>query len=91
MDLSPLGRSETGSEPLDLGNNFIYGTDAIAGVINIILKKDFEGVQFDARTEQFSREGGDNNKFSFTGGLNSDKGNLVFTIEHFKQNRPLGI
>ncbi|WP_372767010.1 TonB-dependent receptor domain-containing protein [Pseudoalteromonas sp.] len=73
-------------EILTDGASAIYGTDAIAGVINVILKKDFQGVQFDARTEQHDREGGDSNKFSFTGGLSSDKGNLVFTIEHFQQD-----
>lgn len=31
------------------GASSIYGSDAIAGVVNIILKKDFEGVQVDTR------------------------------------------
>ena len=74
-------------EILTDGASAIYGTDAIAGVINIILKKDFQGIRFDARTDKPSAEGGDSGNFSFTGGLSSDKGNLVFTFEHYDSQR----
>jgi iron complex outermembrane receptor protein len=74
-------------EILTDGASAIYGTDAIAGVINIILKKDFEGLRFDARTDKPSADGGDSGNFSFTGGLSSDKGSLVFTFEHYDSER----
>src|SRR5918999_435199 len=35
-------------EVLTGGASAVYGSDAIAGVVNFIMKKDFEGVQFDA-------------------------------------------
>ncbi|BAJ03795.1 TonB-dependent receptor [Shewanella violacea DSS12] len=74
-------------EILTDGASAIYGTDAIAGVINIILKKDFEGVEVKIRAEQPDADGGgDNHSASFTGGLSTDKGNLMFTIEHFKKS-----
>lgn len=73
-------------EILTDGASAIYGTDAIAGVINIILRKDFEGVQFTARGDRPSQDGGDSGNLSFTGGLTSDKGNLVFTFEHYEQD-----
>ncbi len=74
-------------EILSDGASAIYGTDAIAGVINIILKKDFEGVEVKLRAEEPQADGGgDNHSASFTGGLTSDKGNLMFTIEHFKKS-----
>lgn len=69
-------------EILTDGASAIYGTDAIAGVINIILKKDFEGVQVSARVDRPEAEGADATTASVTGGLSSDKGHLVFTIEH---------
>ncbi|WP_044734040.1 TonB-dependent receptor domain-containing protein [Shewanella algae] len=72
-------------EILTDGASAIYGTDAIAGVVNIILKKDFEGIQLDGRMDRPSNEGGDSSNLSFTGGLNSDKGHLVFTFEHYEQ------
>lgn len=31
------------------GASAVYGSDAVAGVVNFIMKKDFEGVQFDAQ------------------------------------------
>ncbi|MCK8047143.1 TonB-dependent receptor [Shewanella sp. 1CM18E] len=74
-------------EILTDGASAIYGTDAIAGVVNIILKKDFEGVQFDARLDRPEQAGGDSSNLSFTGGLNSDKGHLVFTVEHYEQQK----
>lgn len=73
-------------EILSDGASAIYGTDAIAGVINIILKKDFEGVEVKVRAEEPDAEGGGNNhSASFTGGLSSDMGSFVFTAEHFKK------
>ena len=32
------------------GASAVYGSDAVAGVVNFILKRDFEGVEFDAQT-----------------------------------------
>ncbi|RTR37793.1 TonB-dependent receptor [Shewanella canadensis] len=74
-------------EILTDGASAIYGTDAIAGVVNIILKKDFEGVQIDARMDRPTQEGGDSSNLSFTGGLDSDKGHLVFTFEHYESQK----
>ena len=36
-------------EVLTGGASAVYGSDAIAGVVNFIMKKDFEGVQIDAQ------------------------------------------
>jgi len=36
-------------EVLTGGASAVYGSDAIGGVVNFIMKKDFEGVQFDAQ------------------------------------------
>ncbi len=73
-------------EILTDGASAVYGTDAIAGVVNVILKKDFEGVEFSARMDSPSQDGGDSSSYSFTGGLDSDKGNLVFTFEHYEKD-----
>ncbi|AZQ11210.1 TonB-dependent receptor domain-containing protein [Shewanella khirikhana] len=71
-------------EILTDGASAIYGTDAIAGVVNIILKKDFEGIQLDGRMDRPEQDGGESSNLSFTGGLSSDKGHLVFTFEHYE-------
>ncbi|ODR86892.1 hypothetical protein ABT47_17180 [Shewanella xiamenensis] len=39
------------------GASAVYGSDAVAGVINIITKKEFDGLQLDYSTEQPSAEG----------------------------------
>ena len=38
------------------GASAVYGSDAIAGVVNFIMKKDFEGVQLDAQYGFFNHE-----------------------------------
>jgi iron complex outermembrane recepter protein len=41
------------------GASAAYGSDAIAGVINFIMKKDFQGVQFDAQYNEYLHDNDD--------------------------------
>ena len=41
-------------EVLTGGASVTYGSDAVAGVVNFLMKKDFEGVQFDYQLSQYS-------------------------------------
>src|SRR6187431_324505 len=43
-------------EILTGGASAVYGSDAIGGVVNFIMKKDFEGVQFDAQYGFYEHE-----------------------------------
>jgi iron complex outermembrane receptor protein len=72
-------------EILKDGASAIYGSDAIAGVINIILKKDFEGVAFDINYGRPDAEGGDTKSMSFATGVTSDKGSMTFIYDHQQQ------
>ncbi|MFY8327243.1 TonB-dependent receptor domain-containing protein [Pseudoalteromonas sp. ZZD1] len=72
-------------EILKDGASAIYGSDAIAGVINIILKKDFEGVSFDISYGRPDAEGGDTKTMSFSAGVSSDKGSITFVYDHQEQ------
>ncbi|WP_144209095.1 TonB-dependent receptor [Shewanella donghaensis] len=65
------------------GASAVYGSDAVAGVINIITKKEFDGVQLDFSTEMPDVEGGDANRLSIATGYNTDKGNITLTYEHY--------
>lgn len=65
------------------GASAVYGSDAVAGVINIITKKEFEGFQLDYSTEQPSVEGGNANRLSLATGFNTDKGNITLTYEYY--------
>jgi iron complex outermembrane receptor protein len=60
VDLSmiPLSAVER-IEVLTDGSSAVYGADAVGGVINIILRKDFNGEETNARLDTLSRGGGE--------------------------------
>jgi iron complex outermembrane receptor protein len=76
-------------ETLTGGSSAVYGADAVTGVVNFILKDDFEGVDF--RTQYSSPSEGDADSYfaAFTAGTNFDdgRGNVTFSMEYTKQNR----
>ncbi|NOU49139.1 TonB-dependent receptor [Pseudoalteromonas sp. JBTF-M23] len=67
------------------GASAIYGADAIAGVVNIILKKNLDGLQIGGRLDRPTQAGGDSSNFYVSGGLESSKGNVVFSFEHYEK------
>ena len=68
------------------GASSIYGSDAMAGVVNIILKDNFEGLTFNIGAGQRDRdEGTTSQEFSVVGGLSNDKGNITFSFDHQKR------
>lgn len=69
-------------EVLNSGGGAIYGADAVGGVVNIILKRDFEGLSLTARKSDTSEGGGAKNKFSLSFGVSNDKGNLSTFLEY---------
>jgi len=73
-------------EVLKDGASSIYGSDAIAGVVNIILKKSMDGGQI-SLYEGANQHGGDGKSkdFSLSYGANSDAGSLVFGLSHTEQ------
>jgi len=76
-------------EVLRDGASSIYGADAIGGVINIITKKNFEGLQLDSSGGLTQHGGGANWSVGGTMGFNTDKGNLTVSVQHELLN-PLG-
>jgi outer membrane receptor protein involved in Fe transport len=77
-------------EVLKDGASAAYGSDAIAGVVNIITRKDFSGTELSAFGGLSSR--GDTLQYdiNFTTGLASDKGNLLLSGGFFSQAATLG-
>lgn len=61
------------------GSSSIYGSDAIGGVINIITKKDYQGVQLILRTEN-SNTSSDLDKIGVSGGYSWDGGGISAKI-----------
>jgi len=73
-------------EVLKDGASSIYGSDAIAGVVNIILKKSMEGGQISLYEGANQHHGdGKSKDFSISYGANSDKGSLLFGLTHTEQ------
>ena len=74
-------------EVLTDGASAIYGTDAIAGVINFILRKDFTGVEASAYYGDSQHGGGETQRYNVTAGwgdLARDKINVFGTVDYNK-------
>ncbi|MGQ8364949.1 TonB-dependent receptor domain-containing protein [Glaciecola sp. 1036] len=67
------------------GASAVYGSDAIAGAVNVILKDDFEGVSIDLNHSETMEGDGDKDSISFTAGSNFDggRGNAVMSFGYF--------
>ncbi len=65
----------------------IYGADAVAATVNIILKDNFEGAQFDAQYGIADEGDADNYLFRglFGGNFDSGRGNAVLSVEYARQ------
>ena len=74
------------------GNSAIYGSDAIAGVVNFILRRDFDGLQVRGQAG-ISPEGfGGNQYVSAMYGMNfaDGRGNITLHAEYANQERVFG-
>ncbi|MCL1114702.1 TonB-dependent receptor [Shewanella basaltis] len=72
-------------EILKDGASAVYGSDAIAGVVNIITKKDFEGFQLDLNGSTTSESDGETGEISGLYGFNTDSGNYTFGAAYSKR------
>ena len=72
-------------EVLRDGASVIYGSDAIAGVINIITKKDFEGFRLDTGYASTSEGDGDEYNIAATWGASFDRGRVVMNAQYTRR------
>lgn len=99
LQVAPLGTVNQGSQAVDFaafpsaaikrveilrdGASAQYGSDAIAGVVNAILKDDAEGFNISATYGEYDEEDGERTIISANGGLNLfDRGFLNLTGEY---------
>lgn len=71
------------------GASAVYGADAVAGVVNFIMKKSFDGAELRGQTG-IADEGGFNRSFvSFSTGTDfaNGRGNAAIALEYSKQDR----
>ncbi len=74
-------------ETLTDGASSIYGSDAVAGVVNVILRKDFDGFDVRLTTDQALEGSGDDYNVAGSYGVNFDRGFLGIGAEYdFRDN-----
>ena len=78
-------------EVLKDGASAIYGTDAIGGVINFILKKNYSGLEAQAFTDVTEAGGANIQRYSVTGGFGNleEKGFNVLLAASTSENKAL--
>ena len=69
------------------GASAVYGSDAVAGVVNFIMKKDFTGIEFDASYGISGENDSSRRDFALTlgGDIAGGRGNVVFNIGYTDQ------
>jgi outer membrane receptor protein involved in Fe transport len=73
-------------EILKDGASAIYGADAVAGVVNIITRSDFTGVEVSVQAADWFDSEGAQQSYSFLSGKEFAEGHFVFGAEYVKQD-----
>ncbi|MEM0953462.1 MAG: TonB-dependent receptor [Pseudomonadota bacterium] len=72
------------------GASTVYGSDAIAGVVNFVLNDDFEGIRFNANygagTDEWDAQ---DTSISVLMGAGNDRGHFVFSAGYYDQEEML--
>lgn len=73
-------------EVLKEGAGAVYGSDAIAGVVNFITKKNFDGAEVNVEYGQTGESDGEHQSASLTLGTSGDKLSVMFGVNYNKQD-----
>ncbi|WWW34953.1 TonB-dependent receptor [Stenotrophomonas rhizophila] len=73
-------------EILKDGASSIYGSDAVAGVINIITKTKVDGVSFEAQHNATDGGGGDQRRYSIMFGATGERSHFSGSYEYYTRN-----
>ncbi|SDJ68193.1 TonB-dependent receptor plug domain-containing protein [Microbulbifer yueqingensis] len=79
----------TAVERIDIladGASAVYGSDAVAGVVNLMMRENFEGLEFTARRGERANDDGIEESFGFISGITSDRGNVTFAAEYNRRD-----
>lgn len=85
ISLIPLSAVER-IEVLTDGASAIYGSDAIGGVVNIVLRKDFDGYETRLRYGSITTGGLKEYQAGQTGGWNWERGHALLSYEYLSQD-----
>jgi len=72
-------------EVLKTGASSIYGSDAVAGVVNILTKTDTDGFEVGGFTSVPVHGGGETYDFNVTWGKRFDRGHVLATVDYYQQ------
>ena len=81
----PLGAVQR-MEVVGDGASALYGADAVAGVVNIIMRKDYDGFQIGARIGGATQGGGAEQTYSVLGGLSRSRWHVLANYEYAHQD-----
>jgi outer membrane receptor protein involved in Fe transport len=68
------------------GASALYGSDAVGGVVNVILRKDFDGAETRARIGGATGGGGFERQFAQTVGKTWESGHALVSYEHWQRD-----
>jgi iron complex outermembrane recepter protein len=88
VDLSMIPLSAV--ERIDVltdGSSAVYGSDAVGGVVNIVLRKDFDGEETTARLDTLSRGGGELKQVGQSFGRTWGSGGALAVVQFDEANR----
>ena len=68
------------------GASSIYGSDAMAGVINIITRTNFEGAEVNAYFGQYGEGDGQKQSYDFVIGMTGDRGSVTIGAEYHNED-----
>ncbi|MCW4471598.1 TonB-dependent receptor [Xanthomonas sp. H13-6] len=73
-------------EVLEDGASSLYGSDAIAGVVNIITRREYDGAQVTLNYGQYGKGDGANQGVDLAWGMNTDRSSLFLGASWVKQD-----
>ena len=95
MGISSTGYSDLASIPSSIverievltdGASALYGSDAIAGVVNIITRKRFDGLEGSAYIGQYGQGDGSKEVYNFVIGQTGERGSVTLGAEYSKED-----
>ena len=84
LDLIPLDAIDR-VEILKSGASAVYGSDAVAGVVNILTKKTADGLSFDGQFGESGHQDAETSHVSLSWGKSVDELNFFATAEYYRR------
>jgi len=87
FDLNVIPQSMIESvEILKDGASSVYGSDAVAGVVNIITKRDTDGIEASGFYSQPFESGGEEERYNVLWGTTFDGGHIQASVDYYKRS-----